>query len=122
MPHFIVGLKCHLGDKNLNDHSFLRLHNFYAFLNSDIPDQLVHTRYADDIHGVFELLHVLVEQVILLLSFALLHEPRTGDIDGGPGFLILEKHLSGTFPQTFLAFLWVVVLCGELQVNLTFLL
>lgn len=79
-------------------------------------------RDADSTQGRGELLHVLVEQVILPLSFAPLRGPPTGDIDARPGLLTPEKHSSGTVPQMFLAFLCVIALCGELQVNLIFLL
>lgn len=76
-------------------------------------------RYADYLQGVFQLLHLLVKQVILLLSFLFLDEPCTSYIDGWSGFLILENHSSRTFPQTSLTFLWFVALCAEDHVNFT---
>lgn len=66
---------------------------------------LVPTRYADYIQGAFQLLHVLVQLVILLSSSAPLSEPCAGDIDGRSRFLIPEKHSRRTFPQMLLTFL-----------------
>lgn len=87
-------------------------HHIRAAEKSQVPDgsQLgintpVTIRDADGVQRSLQLLHLLVKQIISLLSLHFLSEPRAGDINGWSGFLILEKHLCETFAQAVLTFL-----------------